>query len=193
VRIVLVLAFCVCVAMNSSFPATTTGQVAVSQQEINKAVARRVFEEILNQGRFEVADEIYAKDFVNHGLHRNANLEVDQAAVRWEKQAAPDMKLTVDLMLADGDFVTAVWAARGTNTVRIGWLPATGARFEVRGITVWRIVDGKIHDEWTSFDQLFIVRQILAQLKWQLTALLLVSIVVVWMAVRFFRRRFGVK
>ena len=36
-----------------------------------KAVARRVFEEIFNQGKFEVADQIYAKDFVNHGVTRD--------------------------------------------------------------------------------------------------------------------------
>ena len=42
---------------------------------MNKAVARRVFDEIFNQGKFQVADEIYAKDFVNHGLHRDANLQ----------------------------------------------------------------------------------------------------------------------
>jgi steroid delta-isomerase-like uncharacterized protein len=173
--------------------ATNTAQPAPSQQEVNKAVARRVFDEILSQGRFDVADEIYARDFANHGLHRNFNLEEDQAAARWEKQVAPDMKLTVDLMLADGDFVTAVWTARGTNTARVGWLPATGAKFEVRGLTVWRIADGKIHDEWTSFDMLHIVRQIVTQMKWQLMGLLFLVVVLMWMVVRFFRRKFALR
>jgi hypothetical protein len=54
---------------------------AASEQDRNKAVARRVFDEIFNQGRFEVADEIYAPDFVNHGLKRNFSLGEDQAAV----------------------------------------------------------------------------------------------------------------
>ena len=183
-----------CASMNAVFAsATNTAQPAPSQQEINKAVARRVFDEILSQGRFDVADEIYARDFANHGLHRNFNLEEDQAAARWEKQVAPDMKVTVDLMLADGDFVTAVWTACGTNTARVGWLPATGTKFEVRGLTVWRIADGKIHDEWTSFDILHVVRQIVAQLKWQLMALLFFAVVFVWMIVRFFLRKFALR
>jgi len=159
-----------------------------SQQDKNKAIARRVLEEILSQGKFQVADEIYAKDFVNHGLHRNADLQVDQAAARWEKTHLPDLKMTVDLMVAESDLVTVMWTLRGTNSAPIGSLPATGVRIEERGITVWRIVDGKIRDEWTSFDQLNIIRQALSQLKWQLISLLVAVVILIWVASRFFRR-----
>jgi steroid delta-isomerase-like uncharacterized protein len=189
VKRTLVLALVVCGTMSAVF-APTPSAAQPSRQEMNKAVAMRVFEEIFNQGRFEVADEIYAKDFVNHGLHRNFTLQEDQAAARWEKQTAPDLKMSVDLIAAEEDFVTVVWTARGTNTARIGWLPATGVKFEERGITVWRIIDGKIRDEWTSFDDLYILRQIASQLKWQLIAILLVAIIFVWMLVRLFRRKF---
>jgi predicted ester cyclase len=118
-------------------------------------------------GQFQVADEIYAKDFVNHGLHRNADLQEDQAAVRWEKELFPKLTMTVDPMVAEGDLVTVVWTARGTNTGRSGALPATGVKLEERGITVWRIADGKIREEWISFDELRLVRQFVSQLKWQ--------------------------
>jgi steroid delta-isomerase-like uncharacterized protein len=190
VKLTLFLALFVSATMNFAFAATSSTEQP-SRQEANKAIAMRVFDEILSQGRFDVADQIYAKDFVNHGMHRDFNLDEDQAAARWEKQTAPDMKLTVDLMIAEEDFVTAVWTARGTNTARIGWLPATGVKFEERGLTVWRIVDGKIHDEWTSFDELTILRQIVSQLKWHLIALLSVAIVLVWVVVRLFRRKFA--
>jgi steroid delta-isomerase-like uncharacterized protein len=143
-----------------------------SQQDRNKAVAGRVFEEIFNQGMFQVADEIYASDFVNHGLHRNFDLQADQAAVHAEKKAFPDLKITVNLMVAEGDLVTVVWTFRGTNTAAGYGLPATGARVELRGITVWRIVDGKIREEWTSFDELQAARQLVTQLKWPLLAFL---------------------
>jgi hypothetical protein len=98
------------------------------------------------------------------------------------------MTLTVDLMLAEGDLVTVVWTLRGTNTAPIGRLPATGVRIEERGITVWRIVDGKIRDEWTSFDQLRIVRQLVSQLKWQLMGLLGAVVILIWVATRFIRK-----
>jgi len=78
------------------------------------------------RGSSRVADEIYAKDFVNHGLHRDANLQEDQAAVHWEKQALPDLKMTVDQMVAEGDLVTVVWTIHGTNTAAASPLPATG-------------------------------------------------------------------
>ena len=152
-----------------------------SQEARNKAIAGRVFEEIFNQGKFQVAEEIYAKDFVNHGLHRNIDLQEDQAAARAEKKAFPDLKMTVNLMVAEGDLVTAVWTFRGTHT-GAGYygLPPTGAKVELRGITVWRIVDGKIREEWTSFDQLRLARQFVAQLKWPLIGFLSAALILGW-------------
>jgi steroid delta-isomerase-like uncharacterized protein len=157
---------------------------ATSQQAKNKAVAARVFEELFNQGKFQVADEIYASDFVNHGLHKNFDLQADQAAVHAEKKAFPDLKMTVDLMVAEGDLVTVVWTFRGTNTAAGYGLPPTGARIELRGITVWRIVDGKIREEWTSFDDMQAARQLVSQLKWQLLGLLIVALILVWIFCR---------
>ena len=158
--------------------------VAATQQEKNKAVAGRVFEEIFNQGKFQVADEIYAPEFVNHGMHRDHSLQEDQAAVHWEKQALPDLKITVDRMMAEGDLVTAVWTLRGTNTAAASPLPATGAKLELRGITVWRIVDGKICEEWTSFDTFLIIRQVMDHLKWQLIGLLCAAAIFLWIVGR---------
>ena len=150
-----------------------------------------MFEEIFNQGKFQVADEIYAPNFVNHGLHKDASLEVDQAAVHWEKQALPGLKMTVDLIVAEGDLVTVVWRLRGTNTAAASPLPATGVKIELRGITVWRIVDGRIREEWTSFDNLGILRQVADQLKWQLIGLLCAAPLLLWVACRLIGRQFS--
>lgn len=180
------LVFLIMALIPIGFAATESS--AVSVQDQNKAVARRVFEEIFNQGKFQAADEIYAPDFVNHGLHRNFNLQQDQAAARWEKQTLPDMTVTTDLMMAEGDLVSVVWTARGTNTRSVAGLPATGVKIEERGITVWRIVDGKIQEEWTSFDLFSIARQIISQLKWILLGLTCAAIVLIWMAARLVRR-----
>jgi len=169
-------------------PIPAASSAAVSQQEQNKAIARRVFDEIFNQGKFQVADEIYAKDFLNHGLHSDANLQVDQAAVHFEKQACPDLKITYGPMVAEGDLVSVLWVFRGTNTVRSGWVPATGARIEVKGITIWRIDDGRIHDEWTSMNELTIIREVAHQLRWQLLGLACVVLILPWIAARIVRR-----
>lgn len=167
--------------------------MAGTVQEANKAVARRVFEEIFNQGKFQVADEIYAKDFVNHGIHRDADLQKDQAAVHGEKKAFPDLKMTVNLMVAEDDLVTVVWTLRGTHTGAGIGLPPTGVKLEMRGITVWRIVDGKIREEWTSFDQLYAARQFVTQLKWLLLGFFSAIVIVAWVLCRAIRRARGTR
>ena len=121
----------------------------------NKAVAMRVFDEILTQGRFEVADEIYSPDFQNHGAHRTIDLKTDQDYARAEKKALPDLRIEIERLIAEGDFVAALGTIRGTHTAGgYGGLPPTGTPIEIRGITIWRIVDGKIRDEWSCFDEL---------------------------------------
>ncbi len=153
----------------------------------NKAIATRVFEEIFNQGRFEVANEIYSPDFQNHGLHRVADLRTDQDAVHAEKQAFPDLQLQVERLIAEGDLVTALWTFRGTHTAGgYGGLPATGTRIEMRGITIWRIVDGKIRDEWSSFDELGAYSQVVHHVQGELWIALGAFLVLVVIAERFF-------
>lgn len=129
-------------------------------QEKNKAIARRVFDEIFNQNKFQAAAEIYAPDFVNHGFKSDIDLKVDQDAARGWKSAFPDLKVSVVLTVAEGDLVTILWTATGTNTGEGNGLPATGKKVAGRGITIWRIVNGKIREEWSEFDNLRIMQQL---------------------------------
>jgi len=97
---------------------TSVAALGADDREKNKAVARRVFEEIFNQGKFQVADEIYSKDFVNHAVHRDVGLKEDQDAARGWKPVFPDLKMTVLREVAEGDLVTVLWTGSGTNTAR---------------------------------------------------------------------------
>src|SRR4030095_3254824 len=133
---------------------------ASSLQEQNKALAKRAFEELHSKGRFELAEQIYAKDFVNHGIHREIGLEEDQAALKGWHQAFPDITIAPAKLIAEGDLVTVYWIARGTNTGTGNGLPATGKKAEQAGITIWRIVNGKIKEEWSAFDQLSLMQQL---------------------------------
>jgi steroid delta-isomerase-like uncharacterized protein len=181
------LLFVTLIAVGVAFAADRVPSLpaAASQETRNKAVAGRVFEEIFNQGEFQVAGEIYAQDFVNHGLLRNYDLQEDQAAVHAEKKAFPDLKMSVILMAAEGDLVTAVWVFQGTHTGSgYDGLPPTGVKLELRGITVWRIVDGRIREEWTEFDQLRAAQQFVTQLKWPLLGFLLAALILVWVVCR---------
>ena len=134
--------------------------VSSSLQEQNKAIARRAFEEILSGGRFELAEQLYARDFINHGIHRNASLEEDQAALKGWHQAFPDVVIVPQKLIAEDDLVTIYWIASGTNTGTGNGLPATGKKAGLAGITIWRIVDGKIKEEWSAFDQLSMMQQL---------------------------------
>jgi steroid delta-isomerase-like uncharacterized protein len=157
---------------------TTDGSI----QARNKAVAMRVFNEIFNQGKFQVANEIYAPDFRNHGLHRTVDLKIDQDAVHAEKKAFPDLRISVQEMVAEADKVAVLWTFEGTHTGS-GYegLPPTGTRVRVRGITIWRIVDGRIVEEWSSFSETGAYIEMLAHLKWWLlfAGLLVLTIVIV--------------
>jgi predicted ester cyclase len=188
-RAVIFVLFILAPAWAATAPPSASSSVApISQQEQNKAIARRVFEEIFNQGKFQVADEIYAPDFVNHGLHANADLQVDQAAVHFEKQACPDLKITYGPMVAEGDLVSVLWVFRGTDSARVGWVPATGAKIEVKGITIWRIEDGRIRDEWTSMNELTVIGEVAYQVRWQLLGLACVVLILLWIAAKIIRR-----
>jgi steroid delta-isomerase-like uncharacterized protein len=142
-------------------PLLIVGQLFGSTlQEQNKATAKRAFEEILSHGRFDLAEQLYANDFVNHGLHSNASLEEDQTALKWWHAAFPDVVIVPEKLIAEDDLVTIYWTARGTNTGTGNGLPATGKKAELAGITIWRIVDGKIKEEWSAFDQLSMMKQL---------------------------------
>ena len=115
----------------------TTG----ARLERNKDVARRAFSEILEKGRFELVSEFYAPGFRNG----RATLEEDMAALRVLQQASPpDATMRPELLVAEGDYVAILWTMRGT---------IAGRGESLRGITIWKILDGKIREEWSEFDE----------------------------------------
>jgi len=170
------------IAVAASEPGATAVEAA------NKAVASRVFEELFNQRRPEVAGEIYAPDFVNHGLHRDHSLAEDQAAARAELAAFPDLKMTIELIAADGDLVTVVWRFRGTHSGHGLGIPPTGTLVEMRGITVWRIKDGRLREEWTAFDQGAAYMQVLKHVWWRVLGVVLMLGFAIWLSTRAIRR-----
>jgi predicted ester cyclase len=128
--------------------------------ENNKAIVRKVFLDILSQGKYEVTEEIYAQDFVNHGTTKDLGRDADEANNRGWRAAFPDLDLNVKREIAEGDFVTVLWEAQGTNTGSGNGLSATGKKTQGRGISVFRVVNGKIKEEWTEFSQLLVLQQL---------------------------------
>jgi len=175
-------------ALLACWPCAASAAPDTAALERNKALATRVFTEIFNERRFAAAEELYAAEFVNHGLHRDFSLQEDQAAAQGEVKAFPDLKMTVDLMVAENDLVTVMWTFRGTHTSFGYGFPPTGTPVELRGMTIWRVRDGKLTDEWTTFNSLSVYLQVIRHLRWLLLGLLTIFGCLVWLLARYRRR-----
>lgn len=137
--------------------AAASENTAAETRELNKDVTRRVYEEGLNQGRFEVP---YRADFVGHG-GRNTFTHADgMAEARGWREAFPDLHITVEKQVAENDLVAVRWTARGTNTGAGNGIPATGKAVQITGTTLFRMDEGKIAEEWTCADSLGLMKQL---------------------------------
>jgi ketosteroid isomerase-like protein len=117
---------------------------AHADTEANKHLAARVFDDLYNEGDFAAAADIYAPDFVNHGVTRDASLAEDLAATRYWCAAFPDLHMTVEKEIAEGDLVTILW---------LGEAMRNGHPLKLRGITIWRVKAGRLAEEWSEFNE----------------------------------------
>jgi steroid delta-isomerase-like uncharacterized protein len=134
----------------------------VSEQ--NKAVVRRWFEEVWNQGCESSIDELFPADSVAHGLgdseqdvHGPEEFKTFVANIRG---ALPDTHISIDDILADGDRIAVRVTLQGTHTGPGLGVPPTGRKVSIQGIIIVRLVDGRIREGWNSYDQLGLLRQI---------------------------------
>ena len=129
------------------------------EQERNKQIARSFFEDVLDRGLFDRYAESHAKDFVAHAGNHDATLEEDIAAAREERKALPDLRVSVNQILAERDLVAVYWTASGTNTQAGMGFPATGKKIKIDGMTLFRMKAGRICEEWSVWDMLSVMRQ----------------------------------
>jgi predicted ester cyclase len=130
-----------------------------SRSEANKALVRRAWELADNP---DVLDEVYAPDVVWHEPDQEIRgLEQAKQFVTTYKTAFPDMTVTVEDLIAEGDKVVSRVTLRGTHqgeTEEFG--PPTGRQVELKGITISRIEGGKIVEDWDSYDNLSAMLQL---------------------------------
>ena len=128
-----------------------------------KGIARRFLEEAFNRGNLDVVDELVAPEFVNHDAalpEPVVGIEATKASIRGYRDAFPDMRMTVELQVAEGEQVVTQWTARGTHQGDLMGLAATGKQATVTGITIDRIVDGRIVESRTNWDTLGLLQQL---------------------------------
>jgi ketosteroid isomerase-like protein/predicted ester cyclase len=116
-----------------------------------EAFLRRMFDEIINEGRLEVVDEMFAEDFVDHGpLGDQAGRDAfKQMVARW-RDAVPDVHCDIDSVIAQGDLCAWLVRSTGTHTGDALGFPATGRRFETVSANVGRFRDGRAAEHWAE-------------------------------------------
>ena len=130
--------------------------------EENKDVVRRYVEEGFNAGSMEALDELFAPDFVIHDSGNPAvrDLEGLKENVRMLHQAFPDVHVSIDALLTDGDCVIKRFTLRGTQQGEFNGIPPTGKQIELVGIDILRVSEGRIQEIWMSFDYLGVLQQL---------------------------------
>ena len=127
----------------------------------NEALVRRFFEEFCNGRRAEVADEIIAADYVSHGPQAPPADGPEGVKARVGLyQESVDGHWRVDELFSAGDRVVARWTGTGTHVGELMGIPPTGKAIEVDAISVFRIADGRIAEEWTVWDALGLLQQV---------------------------------
>lgn len=128
----------------------------------NVSIVGRFIEEVLNQGRFEVAEELVAKDFVeldplpgqNQG--RDGLVEV----LKGMRSAFPDIHWTVEETIANEEKVVTRFTWTGTQQGVFLGIPATGRNVSVKGVVIDRVVDGLMTDSRILMDTLGLMQQL---------------------------------
>ena len=123
----------------------------------NEALIRRWFEEVWNSGRSDAIDEMFAEEGIAHGLsgvdgeplHGPAAFKVFHENFR---NAFPDIVVTVEQTVSEGDLLAARCTARGKHTGDGLGFAATHAQMEITGMAMVRIKGGKIVEAWNNFD-----------------------------------------
>ena len=130
--------------------------------EQNKASARAEFEAWSN-GDLEKLDDLVAPDVVHHDPydpHAAEGLEGLKKSVALNRNAFPDLRITVEDQVAEGDKVVTRWTATMTHEGELGGVPPSGKRVTLAGVTVERFEDGKVVESWRSMDMLGLLRDI---------------------------------
>jgi steroid delta-isomerase-like uncharacterized protein len=128
--------------------------------------SRRLLEQSFNEGNLGVIDELVASDAVNHDPATPPQMrglrgpEVLKRTVSMYRTAFPDVRITVDDVIAADDRVVLRWHSEGTHRGELAGLAPTGARGSVTGISIDQWKDGKVVEAWVEWDNLGLARQL---------------------------------
>lgn len=139
------------------------GPSSTAKLEANKEVVHR-FSDVLNNKDFDLLDDLMATDFVRHS---QATPEVQVRSLdefkELQKQflkSFPDQQITIELLIAEGDYVAGYATYTGTQQGPMGAFPASGKRAESKFLSIFRLEKGKIAELWVEWDNLAFLKQL---------------------------------
>ncbi len=129
--------------------------------EANKALISR-YQEIYNSDKLDELSDIISPNLNSHTMLPGLPGGVEGAKMshNFVKGAFPDNHITTDDLVADDDKVVQRFTARGTHLGDFIGIPATGKKFEITGISIFRIADGKIVEHWANMDSMGLMQQL---------------------------------
>ena len=128
----------------------------------NKMLVRRLVQEVQNEGRIDVLEEVLAPDFVNHSAPPGVppTREGVKQVHRMFRSAFPDLQVTIHDQIAEGDTVVTRKTYHGTQLGAFMGLPPSGKQMTVEVIDIFRIADMKITEHWVVGDELGMLQQL---------------------------------
>ncbi len=134
----------------------------------NRDLILRHFEEIFNKGNLAFVDEAYTDDAVIHDAvvpDIPAGPSGVRKYLRTYAGPVPDFHFEVTELIADGDMLAAHWTAGGTHAGSLLSLPATGRHMEARGVSIYRMEEGRIAEAWNYWDVIAMLRSMGLEFK----------------------------
>src|SRR6202163_179770 len=131
--------------------------------EANKNVVRRLFQEVWNKGNLQVTDELFTPNYAHHDAStpdfgRGPDSEKKRATLY--RTAFPDIHLTIEDVIAEGETVMTRWSCRGTHKGDLNGTAPTGKHVTISGVTVVRVSNGKIAEGYVNWDALGLMQQL---------------------------------
>lgn len=130
--------------------------------ERNKAAARRLYDELIGQGRFELIDDLVDADFVDHEVLQGFSPGRDgiRELFTMFREAFSDLQFAVEDMVAEGDRVAARITVRGTHDGPFMGIPPTGNSIAVEAIDFMRFAEGKLVEHWGVTNETSMMQQL---------------------------------
>ena len=130
-----------------------------------REIARRNREELWNKGDLSLAEEIVASNCVYHindpiTPALGIGPEGAKKAVTTYRRAFPDLHVTVEDVIAEGDRVVVRWTSRGTHNGELMGFPPSHMKITVTGIDIYRIAEGRIQEFWLNWDTMGFMQQL---------------------------------